>query len=144
MRIRRLKKQDTKSSRSAQNDGHGTKGSNRKTKQDEKIAYLLFTADIKTENNGSVELCVKSEQIYLSKSQALLCYIEFHVALDFKIGTFIVAPEQSVNAIIMVAVCPYTDANHDPPEIHRIIPSYGTAQGGEQIVIVGTRMHTGK
>lgn len=38
----------------------------------------------------------------------------------------------------------YTDANHDPPEIHRIIPAYGTAHGGEQIVIVGTRMHTGK
>ena len=45
----------------------------------------------------------------------------------------------------LVTVCFHnTDANHDPPEIHRIIPGYGTAHGGEQIVIVGTRMHTGK
>ena len=41
-------------------------------------------------------------------------------------------------------VYPYTDANHDPPEIHKIVPAYGSCQGREQVVIVGTRMHSGE
>ena len=38
--------------------------------------------------------------------------------------------------------CTYLDANHDPPEIHRLVPNYGSSSGGETIAIIGTRMHS--
>ena len=38
--------------------------------------------------------------------------------------------------------CTCVDANHDPPEIHRLVPNYGSSSGGETIAIIGTRMHS--
>lgn len=145
MRIRRLKKQDTKGSRAANNDAHA-KGNNRKTKQDEKIAYLFFTADIKTETNGCLELRVKSEPIYLSKSSHYydspwFVYDGFRDKV-LSLLSKLVCSVFGCCDVIMSLVFLHTDANHDPPEIHRIIPAYGSSQGGEQIVIVGTRMHS--
>lgn len=32
------------------------------------------------------------------------------------------------------------DANHDPPEIHKVLPNFGTT--GDTIAIIGTRMHS--
>lgn len=45
---------------------------------------------------------------------------------------------------LLTPFCTCIDANHDPPEIHRLVPNYGSSSGGETIAIIGTRMHSRK
>lgn len=99
LRIRRLKKGDASSK--ANNRHHSTAGSkgtkSPRGKQDEKVAYLLFTATIKSLDYGDIQLKVLSQAVHLN-------------------------------------------ASHEPPEVHCIVPQYGSV--GDQIAIIGTRMHS--
>ena len=69
LRIRRLKKGDASSK--ANNRHYSTAGSkgtkSPRGKQDEKVAYLLFTATIKSLDYGDIQLKVLSQAVHLSK-----------------------------------------------------------------------------
>lgn len=76
LRIRRLKKGDTTAKGTAagnlkqqqqpsKQQPTGLKGA--RTKQDEKVAYLLFTAHVQAESREIIELKVLSQAIHLSK-----------------------------------------------------------------------------
>ena len=72
LRIRRLKKQDHKSQGKGGAvatgiAGKGLKSTTVRGKQDEKVAYLLFTATVDTDH-GQLQLKALSESIYLSES----------------------------------------------------------------------------
>ncbi len=68
LRIRRLKKGDT-TGRGAMNKQPVKQSSSKgaRSKQDEKVAYLLFTATVRTMVHKTVELQALSQAIYLSK-----------------------------------------------------------------------------
>ncbi len=41
---------------------------------------------------------------------------------------------------IIIRYNPITDASHDPPEIHCVVPHFASI--GDQVAIIGTRMHS--
>ena len=45
-----------------------------------------------------------------------------------------------VGYFIIVLCNPLTDASHDPPEIHCVVPHFASI--GDQVAIIGTRMHS--
>lgn len=85
-------------------------------KHDEKQAHLMFTATIKTDSK-TIVLKALSQPIYLSKLLS-----------------------NSRSLIIQFSL--FIDANHDPPEIHRVVPQFGTT--GDYVALIGTRMHSRK
>jgi hypothetical protein len=57
-------------------------------------------------------------------------------------ATLRVADSDEVIILKAISTPIFLNASHDPPDIHRIVPAYGTT--GESIAIIGTRMHSRK
>jgi hypothetical protein len=57
-------------------------------------------------------------------------------------ATLRVADSDEVIILKAISTPIFLNASHDPPDIHRIVPAYGTT--GESIAIIGTRMHSPK
>ena len=95
------------------------------------MAHLLFTASIKTAIGAEIILKVQSQPIYLSTlSTCVECVcVCVHVCVCVRVINM------TYNNII-------TDASHEPPEIHRVVPQYGCP--GDIIAVIGTRMHSRK